>query len=431
MAEELDIRSGGAIAVDTEALRAVGDRLGGIGRRLEAAASHLRRGEALLLGALTDPMLVSISVPTGTASVLESEAASCAEEGASTRQMADTFEVVDLQARMEAIAASDPAAAAKLQTRIDALLASDPRLARAATLLIEQWKGERFRGLATQDADLLLLPALGLSLGGTLLRMSSILAARGAGVIEKGAILTGPKPPVAVAEVARTTPTTAPKSTADLLRRLPDDAESQVRVETYTYPDGTREHIVYIDGTQTPLPGENPWDMGSNWDGYTGDNFASFEATKRALELAGVAPGEALTVVGHSQGGLIGTYLAMDDGWNVQTVMLAGSPVTPTLNDDQTLLQFAHTSDPVAALAGGGSPGTTGAPGSFVVSREGGGGLDSFDAPLGSHGRDEYIKTAAAADGSGDARVVAFNSSMARLGTATTVTSVDYKATRP
>lgn len=431
MADEIDIRSGGAIAVDTEALHSVGERLGGVGRRFEAAASHVRRAEALLLGALTDPMVVALSLPTGAAPALENDAASCAEEAAATRVMADTFEVVELQARMEALAVSDPTAAAQLQAQIDALLASDPRIARAATLLVEEWKDARFHGLASQDADLLLVPALGVSLGSILLRTAIGAAATGIGVIDKGTVLAGPKPPVVVAEVARTTPTTPPKRTADLLRGLPNDSRSQVRVETYTYADGSREHIVYIDGTQTELPGENPWDMGSNWDGYTGNNFASLEATKEALEMAGVAPDEALTVVGHSQGGMIATHLAMDADWNVKTVMLAGSPTTPTLDDDQTLVQFAHTADPVASLAGGGSIGTTGAPGSFVVTREGGEGGASLEAPLAPHNRTDYIKTAAAADASGDARVVAFNSELARLSTATTVTSVAYQAKRP
>lgn len=433
MADELEIRSGGVVAVDTGALNDLAERLSAIALRVEDAASQVRRAECLLLGALPNQAMSAVAVPSGSADALEIVASACVEDAAATRLMADTFALVDLQARMEAVAVSDPQSAARLQTRIDALLESDPRLAREATILIQEWKRDRFRGLASQDWDLIAAPLTGgsVSLGLAMRRIAAGLAANGAGIIPQGATLRGPTPPVTVQEVARTAPANAPQSTEDLLRRIPGESDAQVRVETYTYPDGSREHIVYLDGTQAMLPGDDPWDMGSNWDGYNGADFASLEAARQALSLAGVKEGEAVTAVGYSQGAMIASYLAMDDSMNVKSVVLVGSPTMPMLRDDQTLVQFSHTADPVASLAGGGSPGTNGAPGSFVVTREGTSGSGGFTSPGAAHQRQEYLETAARADASNDRRVAAYRDSIRRLGDATTVTAIDYRASRP
>ena len=439
MADDLDIRSGGAIAVDTEALRAVGVRLRAIGGRLQDAAQRVRRAQYLLVQNLSQPLLAQVMGMSGSAASLDQEAAECEDDAVGTCLMADAFELVDLQARQEMLAVRDPLAAQALQARIDALVDSDPRLEGMSAALLEEWEDGRFEGLGQQYWDMALSPVGGLlglfgagMLGLGITTVAKDLAGVRAGVIPPGTVLAGPKPPVSVAEVARTSPASRPHGLKGLITRIPSGSNAQVRVETYVYENGSREHFVYLDGTQSPLPGDDPWDMGSNWDGYSRENFASLEATKEALALAGVSGDEPLTVVTYSQGGLIGSYLAMDETYNVTSLVTAGSPVTPILGDDQVLVQLAHTDDPVAALAGGGSAGTSGSPDGFIATREAGeGGLFSQDSPLGPHQQDRYAETAAQADASGDVRVEGFTNGLQRLDAAVEVQSVDYEATRP
>ncbi len=437
MGDDVDIRSGGAIAVDTETLRLVAARLDGIGCRLDEAAAQLSRAENLVFSTLSRAPLafhMTAGMMSGMSGKLTDDAVICRGQVAATREMADVYELVDLRSRREMLAIDDPRASMRLQERIEALTAANPQLVKLADQVVADWEGRRFDGLSSQSWDLVLSSVLmGISIGGLANKAVTDLADRHAGIVPQGTALSGPKPPVVVAEVARSTPSGPPKSTVQTLKRLPTGSDAQVRVETYTFADGTRHHRVYIAGTQSIWAGSvEPWDMGSNWDGYARRNFASFEATRQALEMAGVRPDEPLDVVGYSQGGIVATYLAVGDEYNVGEITLIGSPTVPGLRDDQTLVQLAHTADPVAALAGGGWAGTTGSSDSIIVTREGDkGDLINFDSPLDPHMMEQYLTTAGQLDASSDPRAAAIQQRRAQLSEAVSVTSTDYKAKRP
>lgn len=434
MGDDLDIGAGGVVAVDTETLRQVATRLDGIGRRLDEASSQVNRAHRVLVGNLSRPGAAPIGALTTASASLDEQAQLCRDEATATRLMADAYELADLRSRQEMLGDTDPQAALGMQDRIDALLASDPRLAAMADDMIQDWEGSRFEGLRSQYWDFFLSRVApgGSAIGLMMTVGASLLAGAAAGVIPRGTALRGPIPPVVVKETARTTPVGAPKNTAEMLKRIPNGTGAQVRVETYRFADGTRQHKVYIDGTQSFISRDDPWDMGSNWDGYDRQNFASLEATKQALELAGVRPGEQLDIVGYSQGGLIGTYLAIDDTYDVREVVLAGSPTVPELREDQTLVQLAHTADPVASLAGGGWPGGTGSEDSLVARREGdSGSFINEDAPIVPHLMESYLQTAEMLDASEDPRALAVQERQAHFDEAVEVTSVDFTATRP
>ncbi|MGB4137613.1 MAG: hypothetical protein WA971_13675, partial [Microbacterium sp.] len=84
----VDITSGGAIAVDTEALRAVGERLGGVARMLTDAGDAVRRAS----GAVRAAPGLGIRVDAGTFAACQEGLDSLAErttrESAGTRLMA-------------------------------------------------------------------------------------------------------------------------------------------------------------------------------------------------------------------------------------------------------------------------------------------------------------------------------------------------------
>jgi hypothetical protein len=230
-----------------------------------------------------------------------------------------------------------------------------------AAYLQQTWEDQRYDGLDGQFD--IATTVTGVNFGA----ITSIAAMLGSsavfGTLPGKAKLDGWPDPVKVAPVFTTLPATAPASLADGLRRFPEAEDAQVKVEKYTFEDGTAHYVAYIKGTQSGLYGASePWDMKSNAELYTGQVSASYQATLDALHQAGAEAGDVVDVYAHSQGAMVGSYLAMGDEFDVQMLVTAGSPVQPTLRDDQLLIQLRHTDDVVNALAGGGSQGGTGSP---------------------------------------------------------------------
>ncbi|UWF77483.1 MULTISPECIES: hypothetical protein [Microbacterium] len=434
MTDGLDIVSGGAIAVDTEALRDVGRRLHGVARMLTDAESAIRRACGIAGGiAALRTCEGDLAAGAGRIARLADE---CAEDAAGTLLMADVFEVVELQARQRALEVNDPRAALALQDRIDRLTSADPRIGSMAAQLVAGWEERRFQGLEHQHLDRLLVPgSMPWSgpgpIGGLALAGGGIAAVRGLGVLPYGARLDGTAPPVRVERVATWFQVPPPRNIAESLQRIPRRG-AQVRVEEYTMRDGARRFVAYIDGTRTALPlvTQQPWDMGSNWDAYMRqEKSAAYHAVQEALREAGAGPDSRVDLVGYSQGAMIASYLAMDGSLDVGTTVLAGSPVEPSLQDGQTLVQLRHSDDPIAALAGGGSPGSPGADG-FTAWREAGDGMFGNDAPFAAHDLEAYIETAGMVDASRDPRVEEVTL-WSELAGAVDVRAFDYVATRP
>jgi pimeloyl-ACP methyl ester carboxylesterase len=178
------------------------------------------------------------------------------------------------------------------------------------------------------------------------------------------------------------------------------------------------------------IGGAEPWDMRSNTQLYTGENSASYQATIDALQAAGAEPGDRVDVVAHSQGGVIAAHLAMESEYDVRVQMTAGSPVEPTVDDDQLLIQLRHTDDVVSSLAAGGSPDGTGSPDSFTAEREADPAAGLQDLLLAPHQLDAYIETAEQVDASGDPRVAALDELWSELDGAVQITATEYHAER-
>lgn len=190
-------------------------------------------------------------------------------------------------------------------------------------------------------------------------------------------------------------------------------APGTLEVRRTDHPDGTRSWTVLLPSTQAMAPGgRNPVDNLTNVEAY-GELVNDVEiGAARAMELAGVRPGEPVALVGFSQGGLIATRMAADpllrSRFTITTVVTAGSPVghlrTPA---DTELLHLEHVEDPIVGLDGTSNPAE---PARTTVSRSlatGTTGEQRFAVPPAeSHSVAEYARTAALAVTAGEASVV-------------------------
>lgn len=421
----LSIDHGGAIAVDTEQLRALGARMRSVASQYDRARVAVRRAQTLIASSPDAGSLVDVGALQRSGERLGELSDEIENACTGTLVMADAFEVVELRAQAEALALTDAAAASVVQARADRLVADDERIGTMAEWLVAGWKERRFEGLGEQYDLAGALPPL--FLAGAMVGVAS-----GLGRVRPGMTLTGKADPVQVTPVKSTTPS-APRDSAAALGRMPG-AGAQVAVEKYTMAGGATRYVAYISGTHNSLPwqaGEaEPWDMKSNVELYQGRRSASYQATVDALAATGAAPGDQVDVVAYSQGGMIATHLAMESEFEVSMQLTAGSPTEPTLGEDQTLIQLRHTDDVVSALAAGGSAAGTGSPDSFTASREGDPHDGMQDLMLKPHSLEAYIETAEKVDASNDPRAVALDDYWDELDQAVEVERTEYHAER-
>lgn len=423
MSAGVDIGYGGAISVDPEVLRDVAARMTGLGGDLGDATSAIRTAHRLIVDTPGLSERVDTVALWASADAAEQMRSDCESAVSGTRLMADVYEYTDLKAEADALALSDRAAADALRLRMEALAAGDPRVVDMSTMLVQGWEDARFQGLDGQ-----FLPG-GL---GALFGVGGIVGANaGLGKIWPGMRLAPLFHRVEVCPVKTSSPAGAPTSISDAFRRMPQADGAQVAVEKYTMADGTAKYVAYLKGTQSVgFGGEQPWDMQSNTELYSGKTSASYQATLDALEAAGARPGDEVDVVAHSQSGMIAAHLSMESEFDVHVQITAGSPVEPTVGDDQILVQFRHTDDVVSSLSGGGSPGASGSPGSFTVTREGDPGPGLQDMLLDTHMLDSYIETAELAEESGDPRVESLDGFWSGLNEAVDIERTEYQAER-
>lgn len=167
-----------------------------------------------------------------------------------------------------------------------------------------------------------------------------------------------------------------PRTTADLVtgigRTYPAQpggpgaaAPGTVEVKQLRREDGTRTWVVTVPGTQEwgPLQRENPFDLPTNLALMARQADDVTAATVRAMELAGIPPGEPVVLAGHSQGGLAATAIAADpalrDRFEVRAVVTAGSPVGHIdLPPGVVAVHLENRTDPVHALDARANPDT-------------------------------------------------------------------------
>lgn len=427
MSGELEIDHGGAIAVDTEQIRAIGVRVAALAIPFEEARAAIRRALDVIVCTLSLSDEVGADVLLTSVAKIERMRVDAEDAGVNTLLMADAFEVVELRAQAKALALTDSAAALAALARVDRMLVADERLQPMVDKLMAQWRWERFEGLGAQWSMSGVLPSF--FLFGAFIGLTA-----GVGVVNPGTTLRGASEPVTVEAVKSSTPATAPSTLRGAMERMPSDASAQVAVEKLTFADGSTKFMVYLKGTQNFVPweggGPEPWDMKSNTELYTGETSASYQAVLDALAAAGADSGDTIGVVAHSQSGMVAAHLAMESEFDVEFVATAGSPKIPTLGDDQLLVQLTHTDDVVASLAGGGSPAGSGSPNSFVATRVGDPDVGFDDLTLAPHRWEPYLETASMIDESDDPRAVALGAYLGKLGEAVSVERTEYHAER-
>lgn len=442
MSDDLQILGGGAVAVDTETLRRTAARFAAAHLELDALQRRIGAVQLTLmreLGAAGDAQGAVYDLWARMGHTL----GEASEIGERLIAAAAIYELVELNARHRAACfAGDATELARIDGLRDALMAEHPDVMEQARGFeaerIVMWPGELTRqatelGFTTggkfgEHAAVIGGVALGLSALG----FAATAGVSGQGLIGRDARLAGSSPPVALARVTpKTTVTSAPATLAAAAARVPNDGAARVRVERYAMRDGTRQFVVYVSGTHSMAAGgREAWDNRSNVELYAGARSASYSATEQALAAAGARPGDVVHAIGHSQGGMIASHLAVEGGYDTRTLITLGGPVEADVGPGTLSVGIRHTDDPVAALAGGGHLGTVGAPGSFVAERVSDAAAGVHDVALRSHGLEAYVETAAAVDASGDPRVAALHGVLARLGEAESVEVAEFSATR-
>ncbi|MDQ4214889.1 hypothetical protein [Microbacterium capsulatum] len=460
MGDEVEIGRGGVIAVDPEDLRVAAGRVRYAAIAVQLAEQELQaipaRVQASGIGEVSSLWTLTNRLETvGTAL----DGLVCA-----TETLADVYELAELRARQAMAATTDPRLVQSCQVRIDELLRANGQLSAAEERVRKEWEEARTAGFtpaaipAPYSPDGLALTAL-FAVNPALYALFSTMRFGAAGLTgageqlirwggsQWGVVAPGPLAPtpgravvagdprpgdVRVKSAAtREAPAAAPASLGEAVSRIPKGG-AQVRVETYRMGDGSTRFVAYVDGTRsksTDGTDRDPWDMASNGRAYL-DHAESdaYKATVAALEDAGADASTPVDLVGYSQGGMITDLLAQSGRFDVQAVFTVGSPVEPVLPDDVLSVAVRHTDDPVAGLAGGGSPSGTGSADSLVITRTVAPG-HGIDPGMPAHDFDGYRETVRLAEASGDPRMDAIREHFAALAGAT-MTSRDYASAR-
>lgn len=188
-----------------------------------------------------------------------------------------------------------------------------------------------------------------------------------------------------------------------------------VQVVEVARPDGSTSYIVQIPGTQAwgPTRGDNPVDLTTNVRLMAGDATFMQQQVAEAMRQAGVAPGDAVMLTGHSQGGITAAALASDPVFRqefaVERVVTGGAPIARfDVPDSVSVLSLEHAQDAVPMLEGRHNPDRA----NWVTVARHLGTVRSGVLPEPSigaaHGTDVYAATGALVDASDDPSVRAW-----------------------
>lgn len=167
---------------------------------------------------------------------------------------------------------------------------------------------------------------------------------------------TDPRARVSVRSEGATTAVTAPRSLADLARRIPDAqaGKPQLRIERYQN-GGKPTWVVYSSGTidMTPNARGEPWDGASNLKLMAGMRSDSLRAAQQAMRAAGIVEGDHVVHVGFSQGGMLAATLAAQAPPGTADLVTFGAPVAQVdLQNVDAAITIEHAEDLVPALGG-------------------------------------------------------------------------------
>jgi hypothetical protein len=159
-----------------------------------------------------------------------------------------------------------------------------------------------------------------------------------------------------------------PRTEADVLAVVADQYpgrgepdridDARVAVERLDHADGSRSWVVAIPGTETwSANGPNPLDGLTDLQliARTPDDVSALVA--RAMDQAGIGPGDAVLLAGHSLGGIVATSMAADPAitsrYRIAAVITAGAPVSgESVPAGTGALHLEHAQDSVPGLRG-------------------------------------------------------------------------------
>ena len=143
-------------------------------------------------------------------------------------------------------------------------------------------------------------------------------------------------------------------SVEERIARIPEQGPP-IRIERYDQGDGTYQTEVFIAGTKDWGVGNTaqPFDLESNLALVAGVTASSLLAVEMAMRRSGVRPGDRVTFVGHSQGGLVAARLAESGKYRTTGLVTAGAPLgSSPIKGDYPAFVISHTDDVVPILAG-------------------------------------------------------------------------------
>ncbi|MDO8122039.1 hypothetical protein Q6346_12030 [Isoptericola sp. b490] len=203
-------------------------------------------------------------------------------------------------------------------------------------------------------------------------------------------------------------PAHVPHTEADVLSLVADqyaaaaaDGLARVAVQRLEHADGSRSWVVAVPGTETwATGGANPLDALTDLELTAGVRDDVTALVTRAMDQAGVSPGEPVLLAGHSLGGMAVARIAADPvlarRYTVAGVLTAGSPVAGYDVPARTqVLQLEHAQDIVPGLRGLPDPDRVNR---TTVVRDLGASADATErvirAPGAAHALDRYRRTA-------------------------------------
>jgi pimeloyl-ACP methyl ester carboxylesterase len=224
-----------------------------------------------------------------------------------------------------------------------------------------------------------------------------------------------------------------PGGVEDLLARIPraNPDMPQVRIERYEAAGDVNANatfIVYLGGTidAALLATDEPWDMTSNLAALADMDAGSQRAAVEAMKAAGIASDNLVTLVGHSQGGLLAARIAQSGEFRVGDVVTVGAPIHQVpVSRGVTVTAIEHNEDLVPTLGGLAVLGAAGAGTTTMVRRSAlKGGVVSGNDPLPGHNLSRYVETGRVMDTSSDTQLTALKKRLAAQADGTPLVSM-------
>lgn len=211
-----------------------------------------------------------------------------------------------------------------------------------------------------------------------------------------------------------------PRGVEDLLARIPraNPDMPQVRIERYERAgDGNARFIVYLGGTidAALLATDEPWDMTSNLAALADMDAGSQRAAVEAMKAAGIASDDLVTLVGHSQGGLLAARIAQSEEFSVGDVVTVGAPIHQVpVPSGVTVTAIEHNEDLVPTLGGLAVLGAAGGGATTMVRRSAlTARVATGNDPLPGHNLSRYVETGRVIDKSSDTQLTALKQRLA------------------